>query len=425
MIKLLLPINSKKITKKIEKKFQTEINQINAICFVAQSSNARLTPNQKYIFSSIMDLFGNDVAENFVAMLTFCDGNLPQIVDALKEPGSIFDRLIPKIKDPWYLKFNNSAIFSINKDKFNEMFWELGMESFKNFVKKLNTLSTKSLTLSKVVLSERNNLNLSVENLQIQLQNGLNKMTSVRDLFEKIDSAQKVINGSKNFETITENDQIVQENLPSGTYTTLCINCNFTCHKICGIPDDRNKRGCDAMSRDYCTQCKGKCHWSSHRNAPYILKIVKVKKKVTLEDLKKKYDDGNKNLTLSQRLMNGLLKEGKDILSNCISIQETIKNIVNKISKIALNPNALDSEEYIELLIQSEKQGKKTGWKKRIEGLEAMKQQQKLIRQAFHGNMKNDEFEKFKNELIEKQSQEAYQNIINGNEVQKNSCNIF
>ena len=51
----------KKITKKIEKKFQTEINQINAICFVAQSSNARLTPNQKYIFSSIMDLFGNEL----------------------------------------------------------------------------------------------------------------------------------------------------------------------------------------------------------------------------------------------------------------------------------------------------------------------------------------------------------------------------
>ena len=397
----------KKITKKIEKKFQTEINTINAICFVAQSSNARLTANQKYIFSSIMDLFGNDVAENFVSMLTFCDGNVPQIVMALQEEGSIFEKIIPKIKPPWYLKFNNSAIFSVNKDKFNEMFWELGMESFKNFIKKLDSLSTKSLTLSKAVLSERNNLNLSVENLQVQLQNGLNKMTSIRDLFDKIDSAQKTINGSKNFETITENDQVVQENLPSGTYTTLCIKCNYTCHKICGIPDDRDKRGCWAISGDYCTQCQGKCHWTSHRNAPYILKVIKVKKKVTLDDLKKKYDDGNKNLTLSQRLMNGLLKEGKDILSNCISIQEQIKNIVNKISQIALNPNALDSEEYIELLINSERQEKKSGWKKRIEGLEAMKKQQKLIRDAFHGSMKNDEFERFKNELIEKQSQEA------------------
>jgi hypothetical protein len=50
---------------------------IHAVCFVAQSSNARLTINQKYIFSEIMKLYGNDVAENFVCMLTFCDGEKP------------------------------------------------------------------------------------------------------------------------------------------------------------------------------------------------------------------------------------------------------------------------------------------------------------------------------------------------------------
>jgi hypothetical protein len=36
-------------------------------------------------------------------------------------------------------KFNKSAIFSINKDKFNEMFRELGMENFKTFIYKLKT----------------------------------------------------------------------------------------------------------------------------------------------------------------------------------------------------------------------------------------------------------------------------------------------
>ena len=47
-----------------------------------------------------MDLFGNDVAENFVAMLTFCDGEIPQIINALQEKDSIFDKVIPKIKKP-------------------------------------------------------------------------------------------------------------------------------------------------------------------------------------------------------------------------------------------------------------------------------------------------------------------------------------
>ena len=123
--------------------------------------------------------------------------------------------------------------------------------------------------------------------------------------------------------------------------------------------------------------------------------------------------------------MNGMIKEGKEILSKCMNIQENIKDIVNKLARIALNPNTLNSEEYIELLIRSEKQEQKTGWQKRVDGLEAMKKQQKLIRQAFKGEMKNDEFEKFKNELIEKQSQEAYQSVIKNSDVNKNSCNIY
>lgn len=94
-------------------------------------------------------------------------------------------------------------------------------------------------------------------------------------------------------------------------------------------------------------------------------------------------------------------------------------------AQIALNPNTLNSEEYIEILIKSEKQEKKSGWQKRVDGLEVMKKQQKLIRDSFQGNVKNEEFKKFKKELIERQSQEAYQNIINGQDVQKNSCNIF
>jgi len=97
---------SKNILSEVKKK------RINTICFVTQSSNARLTANQKYIFTSILDLFGKDVQENFIAMLNFCYGKEPQIVPALKEEGSIFDKIITHIKGNWYYKFNNSAIYS-------------------------------------------------------------------------------------------------------------------------------------------------------------------------------------------------------------------------------------------------------------------------------------------------------------------------
>ena len=114
------------ITGKIENKFKKTLNSLNAICFVAQSSNARLKANQKYIFTSVLDLFGEDVKENFIAMLTFCDGGVPQVVASLEDPNCVFSEIIPYIKKPWYYKFNNSAIFSSNReDEFTKMFFKL------------------------------------------------------------------------------------------------------------------------------------------------------------------------------------------------------------------------------------------------------------------------------------------------------------
>ena len=68
------------------------------------------------MFDSIINLFGND--ENFIIIITFCDCQDPQLKSALLSPESNLKEIISLI----YLKFNNSAIFASNKDKFNEMF---------------------------------------------------------------------------------------------------------------------------------------------------------------------------------------------------------------------------------------------------------------------------------------------------------------
>ena len=101
--------------RQIEKVFKEKINSLNAICFVNPSSNRRFTPRQLYIFISILGLFGEDVKENFIAMLTFCDGYKPDVVDALEHPNCIFSSIIPYLNKPWYYQFNNSATFSSEK----------------------------------------------------------------------------------------------------------------------------------------------------------------------------------------------------------------------------------------------------------------------------------------------------------------------
>ena len=136
-----------KIIEMIRDLFKNWIDSVNGICFVASSSSARLTSTQKYIFSSIVSLFGNDIAENFVPMLTFCDGKEPQILASLLDDDSTFKKSIYdhiKNNNPWYLQFNNSAIFESNRTgKFTELFWDLGMDSFKLFFTELKLLSQK------------------------------------------------------------------------------------------------------------------------------------------------------------------------------------------------------------------------------------------------------------------------------------------
>ena len=230
------------ITELIKQKFEKEIDSIHAICFVAQSSNARLTVNQKYIFDSIINLFGNDIAENFIIMMTFCDAEEPQLKCALLSPESNLRPIIKLIKFPWYLKFNNSAIFASNKGKFNEMFWKLGMESFDEFIKKLLSLTPKSLTLTKEVLNKRKHLKATVEGLIPQLNLGLSKLDSIRQQLDKIEIEKKKIDGSKNF--IIENDvpKIIKIDLKQGEHVTNCLTCNYTCHYPCYIIENNKEK---------------------------------------------------------------------------------------------------------------------------------------------------------------------------------------
>jgi len=48
--------------------------------FVVKFSTVRLNAYQKYIFQSVLNLFGKDVANNFCFILTFSDGGDPPVL---------------------------------------------------------------------------------------------------------------------------------------------------------------------------------------------------------------------------------------------------------------------------------------------------------------------------------------------------------
>ena len=85
------------ITKKISDFFFYELQSINAVCLVIKSSDNRLSTCQKYIFNCIFDLFGENMKEIFIALLTFCDGGKPQAVESLSDKSCLFSQIIKDI----------------------------------------------------------------------------------------------------------------------------------------------------------------------------------------------------------------------------------------------------------------------------------------------------------------------------------------
>jgi len=108
----------------------------------------------------VLNLFGRDIAENFVCLLTFSDGSNPSIIEALTASESPFNVVKNQIQGDWHLEFNNSAIYtklSIDnkKNQFTRTLWDISMSSFEKFFDKLMLLSQKSLTQTKETLKLR------------------------------------------------------------------------------------------------------------------------------------------------------------------------------------------------------------------------------------------------------------------------------
>ena len=78
--------------------------------FVVQAAMARLTHTQRYIFESILEIFGKDIQDNITFLVTFTDGQTPPVLSAIKE-ANISHQLDEK-NQPRHHRFNNSGFFA-------------------------------------------------------------------------------------------------------------------------------------------------------------------------------------------------------------------------------------------------------------------------------------------------------------------------
>ena len=380
----------KKIISQLEMLFSAKlgVSDIDAICFVAQASLARLTPTQKYVFDSVLSIFGKDVADNIRILVTFADGQHAQILDAIKESGVP----CPKRKDglPIHFKFNNSALFADNKvtgannqgddnddddddeeEGFEQKFWAMGTRSMKKLFSALNAINTKSLTLTKEVLRQRAQLENSIENLQIKLKLGLTKLAEIDQECTILQKQEMAITANEAFEYEVSVTRLVKVKAKESSLN--CEKCNVTCHKSCKVQFGAMYY-CEVFNwRGNCVECKSKCPLSAHVREGFYWGSETVKEKRTFKELKEKYEMASKAAMSIADIIKQMELEYARLHEEVVRLMERAAQCLNTLKEIALKPDPLSMPEYIDLLIEAEKSEAKPGYLERINKLMELK----------------------------------------------------
>ena len=359
------------------------IDVLHGIGFVAQASLPRLTPTQKYIFDSVLSIFGKDIVDNIFLIATFADANAPQVLTAAKAADIPFQQCF---------KFNNSALFAhsdTDGSYFNSMFWKMGVSSFENFFIHFGKVEMKSLTLTREVLKERNQLETLIPGLQVQVKVGLNQVSAVQQEEDALKFHQKSIEENEDFQYQVTENKIKQVELPRGTNTTTCRSCNFTCHERCGYADDRDKANCWAMTSGSCRICPDKCHWTKHSNVPYLISYYTDTVTKTYEAKKELHDKAESGKERVKRVLAEKQKELEEMQFEVFSLIKQVQTCNERLREIALKPNPLTETDYLELLISSEETEQKLGWQERVKQYKILLKQAHVLKEASNLKIKN------------------------------------
>ncbi|XP_025051386.1 uncharacterized protein LOC112548853 [Alligator sinensis] len=379
----------RKITEQIQTFFSTPggIDQLDAVCVVVQASLARLTPTQKYVFDSVLSIFGKDIKDNIQVLVTFADGQTPRVLEAIKAAE------VPCAKgaqgNPAHFKFNNSALLASNvgaaesSGDFDAMFWKMGCQSMKTFFSSLDKLESRSLTLTKEVLRERKELEAAVQGLRPQIRAGMVKLQELRKTLQALEQHKGEMEANKDFEYEVEVTVSVKEDIShTWNYATNCQQCNYTCHYPCVIPVTLLNRFCEVIGllSGNCRVCPGKCDSGVHYSEKYRWKYETRKEKRTLAQVKEKYEKSSGEVLSTGNMIEKLKEEYGQVEQVLLELIDRSSRSLQRLKEIALKPDHMSTAGYIDLLIKSEERELKPGYQERIDSMMKLREEAEITR---------------------------------------------
>ena len=403
------------ILKKFEK-FLEEETSLFLICFVMKSTINRNTEFQRYIISNILGLFGKDIISNFMILFTFCDGGEPLFINSLISSENPFSKIVNNIPEPWYVIFNNSAIFSENSN-FRNVFWDICYDGFSNLIFKLINIEKKSLNLSKKVIKLRNEIMFKANNLNNILDECLDTQNTLDNLIKKFREGLNELEEYKNFKNIItkENYQKIDTNF--GEHNINCIKCQKTCHKLCKEIKNGDITKCKNIQNSFCKICK--CKSKEHYDLPYYFSYNTKNEESVNFKMYNNFIKTQIKLAEIDSFIEFKIKDLKNYENNANNCLKNIQNDFENLNKISLFSNIYKTQEkFIDYKIIIEKSSKEGDYLKKINIYEKYKKTFNKLNNIYENNnilKELDEFYQDYNNNRNKLSESIKFTILNNN----------
>ncbi len=375
------------------------IDHIDAVCFVVQASLARLSANQRYIFDSVLSIFGKDIAENIIVLVTFADGKDVPVLEAIKAAELPCQK--NKKGQPTHFQFNNSAVYADKKieetttfdndsddnddggDQLTELVWKKTFKQMKAFFKTLGAIESKDLTMTIKVMEERERLEKAMTSLTPQITAGLSKLSEIKKLKQCLGSESDNMEQNNHFEQEVE---VMKANrTPVNCFTMNCNTCFFTCHSNCFLPAEDAVQTCAVMENDHCNICPENCHYSAHSRENFMWTYETKIEKKTIKELKDNFMAAKGRFMDTKQMLDALKNELHGIKDKLMKLIKLSSDCLRRLDEIALKPKSLSIAEYLNILIKTEEEEKSTGFEDRIIGLKKMKQETLILEKIAKG----------------------------------------
>ncbi|XP_061565181.1 uncharacterized protein LOC133419781 [Cololabis saira] len=328
------------------------VHEMTAVCLVLKASENRVSDRMRYIFDSVMSLFGKDMEKNIIALMTHSDGRTPK--NALQALLKTNVKCAKNEKNqPVHFLFNNCQ--EDLRDEDNEWplenAWRLstrGMQGLSEFLEKTGSQELKTTV---EVLKSQIRLTASIHNLQERIKSTEKMNEDIEKTKMQLKLHEIQLENDKNFTIEVDESSKELEKYGAGwswfSYdgVTRCETCQENCHYPC--TDAWAARFCTVMGTSTCNVCK--CSVSQHvkDRHRYVIKTKKVK--TSVEELKKKFQADVNDTAGLLGALDGKKKENEENIKQLV--EEAFSHVL-KLRDSALTVKTMSTQAYLGVLIK-------------------------------------------------------------------------